>query len=127
MGTKRRGNAKNIRIPQPPAGWHVRTPDKAKSDLDYWVRDGYRLVRCPGAAHSNPYIDSCTQCAPAWGWLAVPELREGDRVEVIGETNEESDRGTVVAVQDGRVLIHWKDAADKFWEEDLARIYPEEG
>lgn len=29
-------------------------------------RLGY-LVKCHGKAHSNPYIDNCSICAPRWG------------------------------------------------------------
>lgn len=28
-----------------------------------------RRVPCPGSAHSNPFIDNCGLCAPAWGEL----------------------------------------------------------
>lgn len=31
---------------------------------------GY-LVKCHGEAHSNPYIDKCSVCAPRWGLVPV--------------------------------------------------------
>lgn len=36
------------------------------------VREGFVLVPCTGAAHSNPHIDNCGICAPRWGWVEVP-------------------------------------------------------
>lgn len=32
------------------------------------------LKPCPGGAHSNPYIDNCSTCAPRWG-LVGPTVR----------------------------------------------------
>lgn len=37
------------------------------------ARPGYRLIACDGAAHSNPHIDNCGECAPRWG--AVERLK----------------------------------------------------
>ena len=33
------------------------------------------LVKCTGEAHSNPFIDNCSMCAPRWGWI-------GEKVQV---------------------------------------------
>lgn len=33
------------------------------------------LELCPGSAHSNAFIDNCTQCAPRWGW-------KGERIKI---------------------------------------------
>lgn len=37
----------------------------------------YRMIRCTGAAHSNPYIDNCLACAPMWGWILSDEGKVG--------------------------------------------------
>jgi len=34
--------------------------------------EGWHLVPCDGAAHSNAYIDNCASCSPRWGFLCVP-------------------------------------------------------
>ncbi len=34
----------------------------------------YTWKACDGEAHSNPYIDYCTTCAPLWGWVVVPAV-----------------------------------------------------
>lgn len=31
------------------------------------AREEAGFVPCPGEAHSNPYIDNCSICAPEWG------------------------------------------------------------
>jgi len=31
------------------------------------------LEACPGEAHSDLFIDHCSQCAPRWGWLGKRE------------------------------------------------------
>ena len=68
--------------------WHVidRSGEKAREGLTksqamqmahtigraQYCRDGFKLVVCAGAAHDNPHIDNCMQCAPRWGWVMVP-------------------------------------------------------
>ncbi len=37
------------------------------------ARKGYKLIPCPGEAHSNPYIDNCMLCAPRWGQIEILE------------------------------------------------------
>jgi hypothetical protein len=37
------------------------------------LKKGYHLIACPGAAHSNAFIDNCGLCAPRWGFIEVLE------------------------------------------------------
>lgn len=52
------------------------------------VSPGYRLVPCPGSAHSadaGGMVDNCGLCAPRWGYVerlapeTIRELAEGKR------------------------------------------------
>jgi hypothetical protein len=47
--------------------------DGVRVDDKYYCEDcGFDLkylIECPGEAHSNPYIDNCSVCAPRWGYI----------------------------------------------------------
>lgn len=32
----------------------------------------WKCVPCEGEAHSNPFIDNCSICAPLWGEIVIP-------------------------------------------------------
>lgn len=49
-----------------------------------YIRKGYRLEPCPGAAHSNPHIDNCMLCAPLWGWIVVAADEASDQCKEHG-------------------------------------------
>jgi hypothetical protein len=64
-----------IRIPRLKRGWHSERVDLPNDTYEFFhVRNGYRVVRCTGDAHSNAYIDHCMTClGHAWGWIAVKD------------------------------------------------------
>lgn len=53
-----------------------RTSKRIKNPPLYERKKTGRLVPCPGEAHSNPFIDNCSLCAPRWGQVEElePEL-----------------------------------------------------
>lgn len=60
---------------RPKRGFHQQTfqpENTVSSPTSTWVRDGYRLVKCHGEAHSNPFIDHCIGCmSGTWGWAVA--------------------------------------------------------
>ena len=82
--------------------------------------EGYKLISCDGAAHGNPNVDNCTQCAPLWGWIMIPDrtdeqYRAQARAKYEDEGQIEIDEGAEVSRGDdpGAYVQAWVWVADE--------------